>query len=60
LKKPDAHWVNDFAPSPALSKYVNRDAVPPVAGSVYDPGVSFIHLRPLTLNYWLRSWEAAN
>lgn len=60
LRQFDAQWMDDFEPTPELSKYVDRKAVPQVAAGVYNPNVSFTHLRPLLLNYWLRSLEAVN
>jgi asparagine synthase (glutamine-hydrolysing) len=42
-------------PAPALSRYVNADKVPPVAGSVVELRAV---LRPLGLNYWLQNFAS--
>jgi asparagine synthase (glutamine-hydrolysing) len=58
LREDDARWIDEFRPRPELSRYVKREAVPRVTGKAYDPAESsWIHLRPLILNYWLQYLE---
>jgi asparagine synthase (glutamine-hydrolysing) len=52
LKRPDSAWVDQFAPAPQLEPFVMRSRIPPV----YREELSWkawIHLRPLSLNFWL-------
>jgi asparagine synthase (glutamine-hydrolysing) len=51
-------WLDKFQPVPQLAAYVDRKAMPPVTGGAYDPRVSWLHLRPLVLNYWLQSADS--
>jgi asparagine synthase (glutamine-hydrolysing) len=53
LARPDAAWVDRFQPMPELEPYVVRNRVPRVHGST-GPWTGWVHLRPLSLNYWLR------
>lgn len=59
LRHPGAQWVDDFQPVPALAHYVDRRAVPPLAGGVCNVQESWVHLRPLSLNYWLQHVQEA-
>ena len=54
LQRPESAWVDSFEDVPALGRYVERRLVPKVFGE-RDVWSAWIHLRPLTLNYWLRS-----
>ncbi len=58
LEQHDSRWLDSFEPAERLATYVNRKAVPQVTGGAYDPRVSWLHLRPLMLNYWLNSLDA--
>jgi asparagine synthase (glutamine-hydrolysing) len=58
LEQHGSGWIDSFEPAPQLATYVNRMAVPRVTGGAYDPRVSWLHLRPLILNYWLQSLDA--
>lgn len=58
LQQTDAQWVDEFEPSAELSNYIDRAAIPKIAGGNYEAGVSWMHLRPLVLNYWLASFES--
>jgi asparagine synthase (glutamine-hydrolysing) len=63
LQHPDAWWVNNFKAMPELAKYVDRDAVPQVAGTQekLDASELWMHMHPLALNYWLQnSWHLKN
>jgi asparagine synthase (glutamine-hydrolysing) len=54
LQRPDAAWVDRFDPVPELQPYVVRGRIPAVLGEK-DPWQAWIHLRPLSLNSWLRA-----
>lgn len=49
LRTLDCSWMDRFEASPHLARFVNRPAVPPVAGA-QNP---WLDLRPFCLNYWL-------
>jgi asparagine synthase (glutamine-hydrolysing) len=53
LRRPEASWVDDFEAVPELGRYVIRDRIPAVRGET-DSWAAWIHLRPLSLNFWLR------
>src|SRR5712692_919707 len=54
LRRPAAQWVDRFEPVPALRTYVDRDRIPRVWGEE-DSNSIWTNLRPLCLNYWLKS-----
>jgi asparagine synthase (glutamine-hydrolysing) len=58
LKRPESAWVDSFEGVPELGRYVERRLIPKVFGEndVWD---AWIHLRPLSLNFWLRSQKAS-
>ncbi|OLE20818.1 MAG: hypothetical protein AUI36_34705 [Cyanobacteria bacterium 13_1_40CM_2_61_4] len=58
LQRPESAWVDWFEADPELGRYVERRSVPKVFGEK-DPWSAWIHLRPLSLNSWLRSKAAA-
>ena len=53
LSRQEASWVDHFEPVPELARYVIRSRIPPVSGEP-DSWTAWIHLRPLSLNFWLR------
>ncbi len=55
LKQRQAAWIDSFEPMPELSRYVDRSRVPRVTGSKNVVPDTWVHLRPLTLNRWLRT-----
>ena len=57
LARPEAAWVDRFEPVPELEHYVVRNRIPPCLGEK-DPWRAWIHLRPLSLNFWLRQQNA--
>jgi asparagine synthase (glutamine-hydrolysing) len=57
LQKPESAWVDSFEPVPDLDRYVVRERIPRVFGEK-DAWAAWIHLRPLSLNFWLRSQAA--
>jgi asparagine synthase (glutamine-hydrolysing) len=59
LQRPESAWVDSFEGVPALSRYVERRLIPKVFGEK-DIWTAWIHLRPLSLNFWLRSKEASD
>lgn len=54
LRKPEGQWVDFFEPIPALAKYVDRAAIPRLAGET-DGDQARLLIRPLSLNFWLQS-----
>lgn len=52
LQTSDVSWIDRLEAAPALSRFVNRRALPPAASAAAaaDP---WADLRPLCLNYWL-------
>ena len=53
LKRPESAWVDRFEPIPELEKYVERSRIPKVVDEK-DLWTGWVHLRPLSLNFWLR------
>lgn len=58
LQQTESAWVDSFVPEPGLGAYVERRRIPKVFGE-RDAWTAWIHLRPLSLNFWLRSHAAA-
>ncbi len=56
LQQPESAWVDSFEGVPELARYVERRLIPKVFGEK-DPWTAWIHLRPLSLNFWLRTKE---
>ena len=56
LQRPDSAWVDRFEPTAELEQYVIRRRVPAVFSKT-DSWSVWINLRPLSLNFWLRSRE---
>jgi asparagine synthase (glutamine-hydrolysing) len=56
LQRPESAWVDCFEPVPELEEYVLREGIPAVFREK-DPWTAWIHLRPLSLNFWLRSMK---
>jgi asparagine synthase (glutamine-hydrolysing) len=54
LQRPESAWVDEFKPTAELGRYVIRKHVPAVFGE-HDSWTASINLRPLSLNFWLRS-----
>ena len=57
LQQPESAWVDSFEGVPELGRYVERRLIRKVFGET-DAWTAWIHLRPLSLNFWLRSREA--
>jgi asparagine synthase (glutamine-hydrolysing) len=53
LQRPESSWVDHFDPSPELEQYVATNRVPAVHGKS-DCWAAWVHLKPLSLNFWLR------
>jgi asparagine synthase (glutamine-hydrolysing) len=53
LARPEASWVDRFEPIPELEQYVVRNRIPKVFAET-DSWTAWMHLRPLSLNFWLR------
>ena len=58
LQQPESAWVDAFEGVPELGRYVERRLIPKVFGQK-DAWTAWIHLRPLSLNFWLRSQKAS-
>jgi len=58
LQQKESAWVDSFVCLPELDRYVERRRIPKVFGEK-DIWNAWIHLRPLSLNFWLRSLAAA-
>jgi asparagine synthase (glutamine-hydrolysing) len=59
---PEANWIDQFDPVPALTRYVDRTAIPRI-DQEKDPLKLWLNTRPISLNYWLkglRSCEITN
>lgn len=54
LQQTESAWVDSFEAVPDLRRYVERSQIPKVFGEK-DTWTAWIHLRPLSLNFWLRS-----
>jgi asparagine synthase (glutamine-hydrolysing) len=59
LNQPESAWVDSFEGDPELGRYVERHLIPKVFGEK-DVWAAWIHLRPLSLNFWLRSQKASD
>ena len=57
LRKPESKWVDEFEPVSDLAAYVVRQKIPPVYCE-REIWSAWIHLRPLSLDYWLRLTDA--
>jgi asparagine synthase (glutamine-hydrolysing) len=53
LQKPESAWVDRFDSFPELDHYIARNRIPAVHREK-DSWMAWIHLRPLSLMYWLR------
>jgi asparagine synthase (glutamine-hydrolysing) len=53
LERPEASWVDHFEAVPELARYVIRNRIPAVHGET-SSWTAWTHLRPLSLNFWLR------
>jgi asparagine synthase (glutamine-hydrolysing) len=54
LQSPDSAWVDRFDPVPELENYLVRNRIPAVYRE-RDYPTAWMHLRPLSLNFWLRT-----
>ena len=57
LQQRESAWVDSFEAAPELGRYVERRRIPTVFREK-DAWTAWIHLRPLSLNFWLRSRAA--
>lgn len=58
LERQESSWVDSFQAVPELGRYVERHLIPKVFKEK-DVWSAWIHLRPLSLNFWLASKESA-
>lgn len=57
LQQKESAWVDSFEAVPELLRYVERKLIPKVFGEK-KAWNAWIHLRPMSLNFWLRSQAA--
>ena len=61
LHRPEARWIDGFAPAPGLARYVDRVRIPPVCAQGADDQSSrerrWRDLRPLSLSVWMRNLD---
>jgi hypothetical protein len=55
LQRPEACWVDAWQPLPEIARYVEWSRIPPLTRADGDSLVSYVNLRPLLLDQWLRS-----
>jgi asparagine synthase (glutamine-hydrolysing) len=53
LQRPEAVGINRFVPLPELGRYIAPDRIPQTIDTK-DVWSAWVHLGPLSLNYWLR------
>jgi asparagine synthase (glutamine-hydrolysing) len=58
LDRQESSWVDSFQAVPELGRYVERRLIPEVFKE-RDVWSAWIHLRPLSLNFWLPSKDSA-
>ena len=58
LQRPESAWVDGFEAVPDLRRYVQRKLIPQVFREK-DVWNAWIHLRPISLNFWLRPQGAS-
>jgi asparagine synthase (glutamine-hydrolysing) len=58
LRRPESAWVDSFEAVPELNRFVERKRIPKVLGEK-DGWTAWVHLRPISLNFWLRSEGAS-
>jgi asparagine synthase (glutamine-hydrolysing) len=58
LNRQESSWVDCFQALPELGRYVERRLIPKVFKE-RDAWSAWIHLRPLSLNFWLPSRDSA-
>ena len=58
LERTESAWVDSYEAVPELRQYVDRSRIPKVLGE-RDAWTAWIHLRPLSLNCWLRSKDSS-
>jgi asparagine synthase (glutamine-hydrolysing) len=54
LRRPESEWLDSFNPCADLAPFVQRNRIPKVHGE-NNTWNAWINLRPLNLNFWLRS-----
>ncbi len=53
LQRQESDWVDHFKAAPGLSSYVVQSRIPRLSGTT-DTGISWVHLRAISLNFWLQ------
>ena len=55
LERPDARWVDAWKPLRELASYTDWSKIPPLDRVGGDALASYVNLRPLLLDHWLRT-----
>ena len=55
LARTDMPWIDEWKPTADEAPFIDRAAVPSVAGALKDVNTSWVNLRPLSLNFWFQS-----
>lgn len=53
LQQPDTEWIDEWEATSDLDAYVNRAAIPRIAGNPSEYRAALVNLRPMFLNQWL-------
>jgi hypothetical protein len=54
LQQADTRWVDHFEDTAAIRTYVNFGKIPPIWSNT-EPIETWVNLRPLSLNLWLKN-----
>ena len=54
LKQSDIKWINNWQATPELNKFINRGKIQLVNNKQNDEAESYINIRPMLLNCWIR------
>jgi asparagine synthase (glutamine-hydrolysing) len=57
LEQPSALWVDAWQPLPEVARYVDWAKIPRLIGPGVDASSSYVNLRPLLLDQWLRTLQ---
>lgn len=59
LQLPETAWVDHMKPADRLESYVIQGQIPRLCG-IKDTAMSWVHLRPISLNFWLQRLRAVD
>ncbi len=55
LQQSQNSWIDTYSPTQELHDYIEFQNIPPLAGGVSNPTVSYIGLRPFFLSEWIKN-----